>query len=287
MQLTNHAILSNSGTIQIRSGPPPQHVQARPRPRTQQPIPPTRDIREFLVPTGNAPNPAQPPLFTTPNNTRPISQPPSPISLPTHNTFSGLQIEDLPSNGVDQGYTFPQASITGRPLQFTNSIQIPPFTAPSSSAAIQYIANTLNSDSQDVPGDGNCLIHAITHGLKTQTHSYNSLTHSPAHLRLQIYNYLNSPEGQHIITNLDLSPQELQRILQHPGLRPTDLEIESIIALADILHITIRFVEIDFNNNTQMWHVHTAQYTPNNTNHTFSILQHHGHYQYLRPREPD
>jgi hypothetical protein len=192
--------------------------------------------------------------------------------------FNNLHVED--HNIADITINNTPTSQT-MPIQHHRVVQdhIPP------QLHIGHVASILGYKIAEVPGDGNCMLHAIN---KTFSHQYP--THNknldPKKLRHDIHAHMHTPAGRTICAAYAVTVNELQNILPTSNTNGAYLEHWAIIALQNILKINITVYHLSVRSDSKLKVLKT---TATNHNHMYniSILHHNNnHFSGLFPHQP-
>ena len=283
------SLLNRKGAI-IRTRNAPVTLPAQ-QPRKRQP-PPTQDIRAFLIST--RPQHQQTPsvhwitptktsrrIIFTPSPDKPKHKPrriiTSPDSTDLHTHFTHLDVEEHDIADIITEITPPQAHPTLR--SEVVFYEMPP------TLQLNHIANMIDHTIEEVPGDGDCMLHSIKKSLNHQRMNHH-LDLAPPSLRHSIYAYMRTPPGIALRTEYGVLAHELHNILPTRRSKGDYLEYWAIRALQAILqiNITVYFLTVRPDHRFQL-EKHTT--IINNTYTTISILHHNrNHYSPLFPYQP-
>ena len=276
-QSTSHTILSRTARVIRVKGPRPQTQSYNP-PKASKPITRSRDIRPFLVAVHH---PTSPTTWITPTRTSPVLTDKGTNTVPLHNRFTQLSVEET-THTDNSNYNFPPPPLT----PVNNPRAILPFQASSPPSAIQHFTNVLHFTRTRVNGDGDCLLHSIKASLNNLPQIHNPLVLEPTYLRHRIHKFLTSTQGRDIYNRHFLTREMIDSILPTLTNRGSWLEQFAIEALQEILNINITtyflFQQRDRHYSSTMERLNHQNGRP-----TVTILHHdNNHFSSLHPFDP-
>jgi hypothetical protein len=272
---TSHAILSKTAKIIRVKGPRPQ-TQIHTCPIIFHPPTRSHDIRTYLSVTTQQTAAAT--TWTTPTRLSSINH--TPNTIPLHNTFSQLTVDELEQpNNIHYNYPPPPST----PINTANSLS--PYESASPSAAIRHLTNTLHFNWERVAGDGDCLLHSVKASLAHLPTLHNPLLLTSTYLRNRIHQFLISSRGRDICDRHFLTRDLIDSIRPTTTSRGSWLELFAIEALQEILNINITTYFLVRQANQYTVTVEQLSHQPGRPNVT--ILHHNNnHFSGLSPFHP-